>query len=130
MLAALRITGPTAPMLIPGPVDTDVFRAYVQHVLLPTLRSEDIVVLDNLSAHKAPDIRACIEATGAWLWPLPPYSPDLNPIEEMWSKVKTALRAAAARTEEALYQAVAQALGTVTTEDAQGWFRHCGYGTT
>ena len=130
MLAALRITGPTAPMVIEGPVDTEVFGAYVAHILVPTLHPGDVVVLDNLPAHKAKIIRARIEAVGASLWPLPPYSPDLNPIEQMWSKVKNALRTAAARTDEALYEAVAQALSTVTANDAQGWFRHCGYGTT
>lgn len=129
MIAALRITGPTAPMLIDGPVDTEVFRAYVRHVLLPTLRLGDIVVLDNLSAHKAPDIRTRIETAGAQLRYLPPYSPDFNPIEQMWSKVKTHLRSAAARTEEALYEAVAQAFTTITDKDATGWFKHCQYTT-
>lgn len=128
MIAALRITGPTAPMLIDGPVDTEVFRAYVQHVLLPTLRPGDIVVLDNLASHKAPDIRQRIETAGAQLWYLPPYSPDLNPIEGMWSKVKNALRTAAARTEDSLYHAIAHALRTITIDDAQGWFQRCRYG--
>ena len=128
MLAALRISGPTAPMVIRGPVDTEVFRAYTSQVLAPTLHPGDIVVLDNLRAHKAPDIRERIENEGAELWYLPPYSPDLNPIELMWSKVKTHLRTAAARTEEALYQAVAQALENVTQRDAHNWLHHCGYG--
>ena len=95
---------------------------------MPKLHPGDIVVLDNLSAHKAPDIRERIEHVGAELWYLPPYSPDFNPIELMWSKVKTYLRTAAARTEEALYAAIAQAFQTVTNTDAQGWFPHCGYG--
>ena len=125
MLAALRVTGPTAPMVIDAPVDTEVFCAYVARVLAPTLQPGDIVVLDNLPAHKAPEVRARIEARGAALWLLPPYSPDLNPIEQMWSKVKTALR-----TDEALYHAIASALRTITQKDAQAWFRHCGYGTT
>lgn len=129
MMAALRITGPTAPMLINGPVDTEVFRAYVQHVLLPTLRPGDIVVMDNLSAHKAPDIRSRIETIGAQLRYLPPYSPDFNPIEQMWSKVKTHLRSAAARTEQVLYEAVAKALTTITDKDAKGRFKHCQYTT-
>lgn len=128
MIAALRISGPTAPMVIRGPVDTEVFRAYTRVVLLPTLHPGDIVVLDNLSSHKAPDIRQCIEQAGAELWYLPPYSPDFNPIEMMWSKVKAYLRSAAARTEEMLYQAVAHAIETVTTQDAQAWFQHCRYG--
>jgi len=128
MLAALRISGPTAPMVIRGPVDTEVFRAYTRDVLVPTLHAGDIVVLDNLSVHKAPDIRASIEDVGAELWYLPPYSPDLNPIEMMWSKVKTYLRAAAARTEESLYIAIANALQSVNPTDAQNWLKHCGYG--
>ena len=129
MIAALRISGPTAPMGIRGPVDTDVFRAYTNQVLVPTLQSGDIVVLDNLSSHKAPDIRQSIEQAGAELWYLPPYSPDFNPIEQMWSKVKTYLCKAAARTEECLYDAIAQALTTVTVQDAQAWFHHCNYAT-
>lgn len=128
MIAALRISGPTAPMVIRGPVDTEVFRAYTNEVLAPTLFDGDIVVLDNLRAHKAPDIRERIESKGATLWYLPPYSPDFNPIEMMWSKVKAHLRRAAARTEEALYDAVATAIQTITTKDAQNWLRHCGYG--
>ncbi len=127
MIAALRITGPTAPMVINGPVDTEVFRAYVQQVLVPTLRPHDIVVMDNLSSHKAPDIRSRIEEVGAHLSYVPPYSPDLNPIEGMWSKVKNALRSASARTEDTLYNAIAHALKTLTPKDAQGWFKACGY---
>jgi len=127
MLAALRVSGPTAPMVIRGPVDTEVFRAYTRDVLVPTLHPGDIVVLDNLSAHKAPDIRTSIENVGAELWYLPPYSPDLNPIEMMWSKIKAYLRTAAARSEEALYIAVADALQTVHPTDAQNWLKHCGY---
>jgi transposase len=117
-------------MVIRGPVDTDVFRAYTQRVLVPTLNKGDIVVLDNLSSHKAPDIRACIEEAGATLRFLPPYSPDLNPIEMMWSKVKAYLRRAAARTEINLNDAVAHALQTVNKDDAAAWLRHCNYGYT
>lgn len=129
MIAALRITGPTAPMVIDSPVDTEIFRAYVGQVLVPTLIPGDIVVLDNLSAHKALDIRESIENAGAQLRYLPPYSPDLNPIEQMWSKVKTYLRTAAARTQHELYDAIAYALNTIATSDAEGWFKHCKYGT-
>ncbi len=114
-------------MVINGPVDTEVFRAYVRHVLLPTLCPGDIVVMDNLSSHKASDIREHIEGAGAYLWYLPPYSPDFNPIEQMWSKVKNALRTAGARTEDALYTAIAQALKSVTSTNATGWFQACGY---
>ena len=117
-------------MVIDSPVDTEVFRAYVGQVLMPTLVPGDIVVLDNLSAHKAPDIRECVESVGARLWYLPPYSPDFNPIEQMWSKVKTYLRTAAARTQYELYDAIACALDTIVASDAEGWFKHCNYQTT
>lgn len=127
MIAALRISGPTAPMVIRGPVDTEVFRAYTSEVLVPTLHPGDIVVLDNLSSHKASDIKERIENVGAELRYLPPYSPDFNPIEMMWSKIKACLRHAAARTEETLYDAVAYALDTVTPQDALNWFQHCQY---
>lgn len=127
MIAALRINGPTAPMVIRGPVDTEVFRAYTSKILAPTLRTGDIVVLDNLRAHKAPDIRERIESVGAELWYLPPYSPDMNPIEMMWSKVKAYLRNAAARTEETLYDAIKYAIRTITVDDAKNWLSHCGY---
>ena len=127
MIAALRLSGPTAPMVINGPVDTEVFRAYVDQVLTPVLDVGDVVVLDNLSSHKAPDIRERVERVGAHLWYLPPYSPDFNPIEQMWSKVKTALCKAAAQTEHALYLAIAEALETITPTDARGWFHHCNY---
>ena len=128
MIAALRVRGPTAPMVIRGPVDTEVFRAYTSQVLVHTLYPGDIVVLDNLSAHKAPDIRERIEHVGAELWYLPPYSPDFNPIELMWSKVKAFLRTAAARCEQTLYNAVARALETITKYDAAAWFLHANYG--
>lgn len=130
MIAALRVSGPTAPMVIRGPVDTEVFRAYTQRILVPTLNQGDIVVLDNLSSHKALDIRECIEDAGATLRFLPPYSPDMNPIEMMWSKVKAHLRRTAARTECTLNHAIAQALKTVTQQDAVAWLRHCNYGYT
>ncbi len=114
-------------MAVDGATDKDIFREYVRCVLVPTLRVGDIVVLDNLSAHKDPQTQDPIEQAGAELRFLPPYSPDLNPIEKMWSKVKTFLRATKARTEEELYQAIRQALETVTPKDAEGWFRSCGY---
>ncbi|MEG6552256.1 transposase, partial [Desulfocurvibacter africanus] len=98
-----------------------------REVLSRTLRPGDIVVADNLSAHKDAEARELIEQTGAKYWPLPPYSPDLNPIEQMWSKVKAVLRGLKARTEEALYEGLAQALNSITPEDALGWFRACGY---
>ena len=127
MLAALGSHGVEAVMTIDGATDTEVFRAYVDQVLRPTLRPGDIVIMDNLRAHKAPGIREAIEQTGARLQYLPPYSPDLSPIEPCWSKLKTALRAAKARTREALEHAIAQALATITASDAHSWFHHCGY---
>jgi transposase len=127
MLGALSCTGLGAVMTVEGATDSDVFRAYVQEVLCPTLREGDIVVADNLSAHKAAGVQEAITAQGARMLYLPPYSPDLNPIELCWSKIKTCLRAAKARTREALDEAVTRALATVTEADARAWFAHCGY---
>ena len=114
-------------MAVNGATDKDIFYEYVRCVLVPSLRVGDIVVLDNLSAHKDKRTQDLIEQAGAELRFLPPYSPDLNPIEKMWSKVKAFLRATKARTEEELYQAIREALETVTPKDAEGWFRSCGY---
>ena len=127
MLAAIRWDGSTACMTIDGATDADVFHAYVGQVLVPTLRRGDIVVMDNLSAHKDERIEALIEAVGAEVRYLPPYSPDFNPIEKMWSKVKQLLRSAEARTLPELQQAVAAALEKVTAKDARGWWVSCGY---
>jgi transposase len=127
MLAALGSQGVEAVMTIEGATDAEVFRVYVEQVLRPTLRPGDIVIMDNLRAHKAAGIREAIEQTGARLQYLPPYSPDLSPIERCWSKLKTALRTAKARTREALEHAIAQALATITAADARSWFHHCGY---
>ena len=114
-------------MVVDGATTKDIFKAYVEHILLPTLKAGDIVVLDNLSAHKNKEIRDLIESIGAELWFLPPYSPDLNPIEKMWSKIKSILRRLKARTEEALINAVAKALDAITANDVKGWFESCGY---
>lgn len=114
-------------MTIEGATNTEVFQAYVREILVPTLRSGDIVVLDNLGAHKNEATLAEISAAGAPTRFLPAYSPDLNPIELMWGKVKALLRAAEARSESALLQAIALALAAVTANDAKGWFAHCGY---
>jgi len=104
-----------------------VFEAYVERVLCPTPEPGEIVAMDNLSAHKRPRIRELIEAAGCELWYLPAYSPDLNPIEEAFSKLKAALKKAAARTKEALLEATGEALATITAEDAVGYFAHDGY---
>lgn len=127
MIGAIRRSGVTAAMTIDSPTDSDVFRAYVERVLVPSLRPGDVVVMDNLSAHKAPGVVERIEEAGAELIYLPPYSPDLNPIEPCWSKVKEFLRAAKARTQALLDHIIGKALDTVTASDARGWFRHCGY---
>ena len=127
MISSMRLSGSTACMVVDGATNKDIFQAYVEHILLPTLKAGDIVVLDNLSAHKNKKVRDMIESVGAQLWFLPPYSPDLNPIEKMWSKVKTILRTLKARTEKALINAIAKALDAITASDAKGWFKSCGY---
>jgi len=129
MISSIRIDGSTACMVVDGATSSDVFREYVRHVLVPTLKPGDIVILDNLVAHK--DVEACrlIQDAQATVLPLPAYSPDLNPIEKMWSKVKEFLRNAKARTQETLLYAIAEALKTITHQDALGWFRSCGYGS-
>jgi transposase len=114
-------------MVIEGPTDTAVFRAYVENVLIPTLRPGDIVALDNLSPHKQPEVIAVLEHAGAQVWSLPPYSPDFNPIEKMWSKIKAHLRKIKARSPPTLLRAISSALHTITASDAEGWFNHCGY---
>lgn len=127
MLAAMSMDGVSAPMTVNGAVDGDVFLAYVRQVLAPTLSEGDIVVMDNLGAHRTSGIAQAIEACGARLEYLPPYSPDYNPIEQCWSKVKTSLRKAKARTREALEAALKEALLRITQADARAWFAHCGY---
>lgn len=127
IISAMGQAGLRATMTIAGAVDGDVFLTYVREVLCQALRKGDVVVMDNLGAHKVEGVREAIEAAGASLFYLPPYSPDLNPIEKCWSKMKTALRAAAARTREALDEAISDAIRAVSAQDAQGWFRSCGY---
>lgn len=127
MLASLSLSGVAAPMTVSGAVDAIVFKIYIEKVLCPTLAEGDVVIMDNLPAHKVAGIQALIEAKGARLIYLPPYSPDLNPIEKCWSKIKTYLRKAKARTREELEQALREALLSVTAEDAHGWFTSCGY---
>lgn len=127
MLSSLRLDGSTACMTIEGATDTEVFQSYVREVLCPTLRPGDVVVMDNLSPHKQDATLRLIEQAGASVRFLPAYSPDLNPIEKMWSKVKQFLRSAEARTGEELQAAVAAALAGVTAQDAINWFASCGY---
>ncbi len=130
MISSVRLDGTTACMVVDGATTKDVFEAYVGQILLPVLKAGDTVILDNLSAHKNQRIRDLIESAGAELWYLPAYSPDLNPIEKMWSKIKSILRKLKARTNEALIHAIAKALELITAGDAKGWFESCGYTNT
>jgi transposase len=127
MISSIRLDGTTACMALEGTTDTESFRAYVSQVLLPTLRSGDLVIMDNLSPHKSDPTLALITNAGAQVLFLPAYSPDLNPIEKMWSKIKSLLRTAEARTSADLITAIGQALAKVTSQDALGWFVSCGY---
>jgi transposase len=127
MISSIRLDGSTACMTLEGTTDTESFRAYVAQVLAPTLRPGDIVVMDNLSPHKSDPTPALIARAGAEVLFLPAYSPDLNPIEKMWSKIKGLLRGAEARTPADLITAIGQALAKVTAQDALGWFASCAY---
>jgi transposase len=130
LLSSIRLDGSTAPMVIEGPTDAEVFREYVRQVLVPSLRPGDIVVMDNLSPHKSADVEEAIRAAGADVWFLPPYSPDMNPAEQLWSKLKAFLRALKARTLDTLIDGVRDGLRRVTSSDVIGWFDHCGYVAT
>ena len=130
MISSVRLDGSMACMAIDGATDKDVFREYVRQVLAPTLRPGDVVVLDNLGAHKDQAAMELIESAGAKVRFLPPYSPAFNPIEKMWSKVIEFLRHAKARTLDALLNAIAAALKTITAKDIEGWFDSCGYMNT
>lgn len=127
MIGALRLDGSTACMTIEGATNSEVFRTYLREVLLPTMREGDVLVMDNLSAHKNKQTLELLEKAGIEVHFLPPYSPDLNPIEMMWSKVKNLLRGAEARTKKDLLKAIALALDKISAKDAAGWFAHCGY---
>ena len=128
ILGAMSTRGMVATMTIEEATDTDIFLAYLDHVLCPQLRRGDVVVMDNLSSHKIKGVRERIEAAGAELLYLPPYSPDLNPIEKAWSKLKLLLRSAKARTKDVLDQAITDLLPQITHDDARAWFRCSGYG--
>jgi transposase len=127
LIAAVRLTGVTAPGVIDGPVDHDSLLAYVTQVLVPTLRPGDVVVLDNLSTHRGAEIREGIEAAGATLHFLPPYSPDFNPIELCFAKLKAILRAARPRSFDAVCDVVAASLSRFLPDECARYFRHCGY---
>ena len=128
LLGALTLQGMLASMTVESPTDGDVFLAFLEQVLCPRLQPGQIVILDNLGAHKVAGVRQLVEARGARLIYLPPYSPDFNPIEQAWSKIKQQLRSAKARLVEVLEQAAAEAIALITAENAAAWFRHCGYG--
>ena len=127
MIAAVGRNGPQAPWVFEGSLDGDMFEVYVTRVLVPTLQPGDILVMDNLSTHKNKTARKAILDTGAEIWDLPAYSPDFNPIEKMWSKIKAYLRWHKARTQEELINAIGKALAKVSHKDVQGWFVSCGY---
>jgi len=127
VVAALRLDGLTAPAVFDGPIDSASFLAYVEQVLVPSLRPGDVVVLDNLGAHRPPEVRVAIERAGAHLRFLPPYSPDFNPIELAFAKLKAFLRAARPRTFDHVNALVAAALALFTPAECRNYVRHCGY---
>ena len=126
-IGGLRLTGMTAPMVLDGPMTGAWFQAYVEQVLAPTLKPGDIVILDNLAAHKIEGARTAVEAVGARLLFLPPYSPDLNPIENAFAKLKALLRKAAARTVDQLWEAIAQIIQTYSPAECANYFSAAGY---
>jgi transposase len=126
-LAGLRLTGLTAPLVLDGAINGEAFRAYVEQFLAPTLAPGDIVIMDNLASHKVAGVREAIEARGASLLYLPPYSPDLNPIEQSFAKFKALLRKTAARSREALWNAIAQILDRFAQQECANYFAKAGY---
>jgi len=129
LIAGVRLTGPQAPWLFGGAMDGEMFLAWVKQGLVPGLQRQDVVVMDNLATHKVAGVREAIEGAGARLEYLPPYSPDFNPIEPMWSKVKQELKSREPRNSRQLHQAAGAAFATVTPADCQGFFLHAGYAT-
>ena len=127
LVAGLRNTGMVAPLVIDGPINGEWFEAYVAQVLVPTLKPSDVVILDNLSSHKRPAAREMIEAAGARMLFLPPYSPDFNPIEKAFSKLKALLRKAAERTVSGLWDRIGQLIEFVEPQEARNFFNSCGY---
>ncbi len=126
-LAALRCDGLTAPCVFDGPINGECFRAYVDQQLIPTLKPGDIVVMDNLGSHKSKAVRDAIKAAGARLWFLPPYSPDLNPIEQTFAKIKHWMRMAQKRTTEEVWRHVGCLLGTISPDECANYFKNAGY---
>ena len=130
VIAALRLKGLGAPAVFDGPIDNATFCAYIDQALVPTLRPGDVVVLDNLAAHKQPEVRVAIERAGALLRFLPPYSPDFNPIELAFAKLKAFLRAARPRTFDHVCELMATALALFMPDECANYVRHCGYRVT
>ena len=126
-LAALRVTGLTAPGVFDGAIDGESFRAYIEQILVPTLQHGDIVIADNLGAHKVAGIQRAIQAAGATLWYLPPYSPDLNPIELCFAKLKALVRTARCRSTETLWPFLGECLAHFSPDECRNYFRRCGY---
>jgi transposase len=126
-VAGLRASGLVAPIVLDGPMTGEVFRAYIEQVLVPELSPGDVVVLDNLAAHKVAGIREMVQAAGASLLYLPAYSPDLNPMEQVFAKLKALLRKAAARTKEALWTTIRNLLGSLPVEECRNYLSNCGY---
>jgi transposase len=125
ILGAMSLRGIIASMTIEEATDGDIFLAYVEHILCPALKPGDVVVMDNLSSRKIKGVQRLIEKAGTEVLYLPPYSPDLNPIEKAWSKLKQILRSAKTRTKEALEIAIAEAIRMITPDNAKAWFNHC-----
>ena len=126
-VAALRRCGMTAPMVLDGPINRAIFTEYVRQVLIPVLKTGEIVIMDNLASHKGEEIRTLIEATGAELRYLPPYSPDFNPIENAFAKLKSGLRSAAARTIEGVWSTIGGLIPTFTPQECANYFAAAGY---
>ena len=129
-VAGLRLTGLVAPFVLDGPINRDAFEIYVEKVLVPELSAGDVVVMDNLSSHKGPSVRALIESAGATLLYLPPYSPDFNPIENAFAKLKALLRKAAERSIEGLWNAIGRLIDTFTPSECANYFAAAGYDPT
>jgi transposase len=127
LLSSMSMEGMGPSLAVEGATNSQVFQTYVERVLAPTLRRGQVVVMDNLSAHKGERVRELIEGRGCDLLYLPPYSPDYNPIEEAFSKIKALIRKAEARSREALLEAIGTAISALSAEDARGYFEHCGY---
>ena len=126
-IGAMSLTGLRAGLSVPGAIDSETMTFFVEELLAPTLKRGEVVFFDNCRIHKAEEIAEAIEARGAWALFLPTYSPDFNPIENCWSKVKSILRSLKPRTVEKLLDALVEAFSSITKQDILGWFRHCGY---